>query len=362
MPIDIEALLQPISAEAPSGADIRYHPLTDQIREARRQEDGVAQGVWKRDVKTAEYPRVIKLAREALTKNTKDLQIGAWLTEALLHQEGFQGLGQGLELLQRLLENFWDTVHPGMDEDGDLEMRATPLRWAATQLEPAIRSAPLTGAGHNWYQYKETRTIPSEEDARMDPAKSQRRQEALDEGALPPEDFEKGFETTSVEFSQKVHDDLGALLERVAQLATLCDEKFGEASPDFGPLRNSLEEVQVTARMLLARKGGVPQRPAEEELDEEVAAGTASDFAAAGEPSAAAPRPRRRAAAGLDPADGEDAAERLLAVARFLRKENPLGAAAYLIPRAFRWASCEPPGRIPMPCFWWPRPARSVWT
>ncbi|HTS48072.1 MAG TPA: type VI secretion system protein TssA [Bryobacteraceae bacterium] len=351
MPIDIEALLQPISAEAPSGADIRYHPLTDQIREARRQEDGVAQGVWKRDVKTAEYPRVVKLAREALTKNTKDLQIGAWLAEALLHQEGFQGLGQGLELLQRLLENFWDTVHPGMDEDGDLEMRATPLRWTATQLEPAIRSAPLTSAGHNWYQYKETRTIPSEEDARMDPAKLQRRQEALDEGALAPEDFEKGFETTSVEFSQKIHDDLGTLLERVGQLSTLCDEKFGEASPDFGPLRNTLEEVQVTARMLLAKKGGGQQQPVQEELDEQAALEPTSDFGHVGEPTAAAQKPRRRAAGGMDPADGDDAAERLLAVARFLRKENPQGAAAYLIPRALRWGELRTAGAYPDPMF-----------
>lgn len=356
MPIDIEALLQPVSAEAPSGADIRYHPVTDQIREARRQEDSVAQGVWKRDVKMAEYPRVVKLAREALTKNAKDLQIAAWLTEALLHQEGFAGLLQGLELLQRLIENFWDTVHPAMDEDGDLELRATPLRWVATQLEPAVRSAPLTSAGHNWYQYKESRGIPSEDDARMDPAKQQRRQEALDEGALPPEDFEKGFQSTPPEFSQKIHADLGALLERVALISALCDEKFGDASPDFGPLRNTLEEVQVTARMLLAKKGGL-QSAGPDEGEEEASAEPGSDDGSAGEPSAA-PRPRRRAAAGMEPADGDDAAERLLAVARFLRKENPQGVAAYLIPRALRWGELRTAGAYPDPMFLAPPPSQ----
>ena len=174
MPIDLEALLQPISAEQPSGADLRYQPITDQIKEARRTEDDLAQGVWKRDVKTADYAVVIKLSKEALIKRSKDLQIAAWLLEALLHTEKNAGLRQGLELLQKLLEGFWDTVYPQIDEDGDLEYRATPLRWVGSQLDRAVRSVPLTQAGHNWYQYRESRTIPTEEESRMDQAKLRR--------------------------------------------------------------------------------------------------------------------------------------------------------------------------------------------
>jgi len=87
MPIDLEVLLKPIPGENPSGADLRYHTLTDQIKEARRKEDDLNQGVWSRDVKTADYAQVIKLSKEALTKHSKDLQIVAWLVEALLHQE-----------------------------------------------------------------------------------------------------------------------------------------------------------------------------------------------------------------------------------------------------------------------------------
>jgi len=161
MPIEIDALLVPISSQGPSGADLRYQPVTDKIKEARRQEDNLTQGVWEREVKTADYVSVIKLAKEALAKQSKDLQIAAWLTEALLAREGFPGLQQGLDLMRRMLETFWDTVYPQIDEDGDLEMRATPLSFVGRQLDRTVRSVGLTQAGHNWYQYRESRTVPS---------------------------------------------------------------------------------------------------------------------------------------------------------------------------------------------------------
>ena len=41
-------LLTPIPGANPSGPDLRYDPLYDRIKEARREEDDVPQGVWKR--------------------------------------------------------------------------------------------------------------------------------------------------------------------------------------------------------------------------------------------------------------------------------------------------------------------------
>src|ERR1039458_8654243 len=108
MPIDIEALLQPIPGGLPSGPDLRYQPISDQIKEARREEADISQGVWLHEVKAADYPLVLKLCRDALTKRGKDLQIAGWMTEALLKLEGFAGLRQGLQLIYRLLDTYWD--------------------------------------------------------------------------------------------------------------------------------------------------------------------------------------------------------------------------------------------------------------
>lgn len=132
-------LLNPIPGENPAGADLRYAPVYDKLKEARRQDEDLNQGVWQSERKVADWPQVLKLGQEIIATQSKDLQVAAWLTEALVNREGFPGLGQGLRLCQGLLENFWDFVYPVI-EDGDLEFRATPLEWIGTKLELAARS------------------------------------------------------------------------------------------------------------------------------------------------------------------------------------------------------------------------------
>ena len=143
-------LLNPIPGDSPSGTNLRYAPVFDKIKEARRQEDDAPQGEWQRERKVADYKLVIKLAGDTLATQSKDLQLAAWLTEAYLHQDGFQGLQQSLELLRGLIETFWDTLYPEI-EDGDLELRSAPLEWVGTRLDDPVRKAPLTRGGFSYY-------------------------------------------------------------------------------------------------------------------------------------------------------------------------------------------------------------------
>src|SRR5437764_15430084 len=99
-------LLNPISADKPAGENLRYAPVYDKIKEARRQDDDAPQGDWQRERKIADFKQVIKFAGDSLATQSKDVQLAAWLTEALLHQEGFSGLRQGLDLMRGLLEQF----------------------------------------------------------------------------------------------------------------------------------------------------------------------------------------------------------------------------------------------------------------
>ena len=85
-------LLNPIPGENPSGQNLKYAPVFDKIKEARREDDDAAQGEWKRERKLADWPRVIKLSGDSLATKTKDLQLGVWLTEALLKTQGVGGL------------------------------------------------------------------------------------------------------------------------------------------------------------------------------------------------------------------------------------------------------------------------------
>src|ERR1700683_4859648 len=110
-------LLNPIEGPNPSGSNLRYDPVYDKIKEARREEDQPPPGMTERDRKVADNAQVIKLTTDALTTKTKDLQLAAWLTEAWLKQKGFGGLKDGLAVCHGLVEKFWDSVYPEI-EDG----------------------------------------------------------------------------------------------------------------------------------------------------------------------------------------------------------------------------------------------------
>ncbi|MGH9900268.1 MAG: type VI secretion system ImpA family N-terminal domain-containing protein, partial [Pyrinomonadaceae bacterium] len=87
--VDVEALLAPIAGENPSGENLQFTGLYDQVREARRSEDSLEQGDWKREPKAADWDQVESLTTEALRSRTKDLQFCAWMTEALVKNYGY---------------------------------------------------------------------------------------------------------------------------------------------------------------------------------------------------------------------------------------------------------------------------------
>jgi type VI secretion system protein ImpA len=334
-----EDLLNPIPGDNPSGANLRYAPAYDQIKEARREDDDSNQGVWQRQVKSADWPLVVKLASEALAKKSKDLQIAAWLTEAMIHREGFSGLSQGLDLMKGLITEFWDTVYPEV-EDGDLELRATPLNWVASQLLLPLRKVELTREGYDSFRYKESLSVPSEQDASMDGNKQQIRQTAIAEGKLTPEAWNIAFDAMSRENFNDLANEIQQARESLSALDELCNERFADDAPSFLPLRDTLEEIGNTVRILLLRKGGPIQaagsedQPEEEEAVAEPAAYAAPEAATAGAP---ARLPRVKATLTAEPENAEDAAARVAAVARWLRAQNQQSPVPFLLLRALRW-------------------------
>src|SRR2546425_1963044 len=126
--LDLEALLKPIAGDKPAGESVRYAGVYDAIQEARRADDDLPMGDWQREVKSADWRAVINLATDVISGKSKDLQIGAWLVEALTKRHGFVGLRDGLNLLREMHEQFWEGLYPEI-EDGDLEFRGGPLNW-----------------------------------------------------------------------------------------------------------------------------------------------------------------------------------------------------------------------------------------
>jgi type VI secretion system protein ImpA len=157
--VDLEALLQPISEESPSGESLRYSGVYDQIAEARRADDVLNRGDWQTELKTADYRAVVDLAIPALTARTKDLQIGVWLAEALMKQYGFVGLRDSLQLLVGLHEKFWETVHPEIDE-GDMDGRANAISWFDTNGSLVVKEGKITGyEGYSFLDWEDSKVF-----------------------------------------------------------------------------------------------------------------------------------------------------------------------------------------------------------
>jgi len=345
-------ILDPIPGDNPSGPSLRYAPVYDKIKEARREDDDAAQGEWKRERKLADWSTVIKTASEVIATKSKDLQLAAWLTEALLKTQGIAGLKEGLDLLKGLTENFWDTVYPEI-EDGDLEMRAGPLEWVGNRLEKSVKDAPLTRGGYSFYQYKDSRKVPTEADVEENNAKLEIREAMLAEGKLSQEEFEKSFDSSPKAYYVALAASFEGALESLQALDDVCTEKFTDFAPSFGTLRSALEEVQLQVRSFLNKKRErEPDEPVEGE-DSAQEAGSDSWGSASGSESeessggsAAAPARARKAGGALaaEPADREDAIARVISAAKFLRAENAADPGPYLMLRGLRWGELRSAG------------------
>jgi type VI secretion system protein ImpA len=335
-------LLNPISGENPCGENIRYAPVYDKIKEARREDDDAPQGDWAHERKTADFVLVVKLAGEALATKSKDLQLAVWLTEALIRMESFSGLRAGLDLISGLITNFWDNLYPEI-EDGDVELRAAPLDWLGARMDAALRSLPLTKTGLNWYRLKEARAVGHEEDA-DDSTKQEARAAAIAEGKLTGEDWDAAFKGTPKSYYVDLEATLDGILETITSLSELCGEKFGEDAPSFSGLRTTTEEIRHTAHGLLQKKRET--EPDEVQAQEEI---PQEDSVPSEEPvpnQPVAPKKPRPAGGPLapDPVDREDAFRRVISVASFLRREDPSSATPYLLLRGLRFGELRSAG------------------
>ncbi len=337
-------LLNPIPGENPSGADLRYDPVYEKIKEARRQDDDLAQGAWQKERKIADYVTVLKLTQDTLATKSKDLQLAAWLTEALLHKENFAGLGDGLTLCKSLMETFWDTIYPEID-DGDLELRAAPLEWIGSKLADPVKTLPINGAGHNWYQQKECRAVGFEDQAKT-PEQKKARDKMLKEGKLAPEAFDKSFADTPKAFYLQSEKDIDGSIAALTALNELCQNKFDGSGPAFGKLQSSLEEVRHTIHGFLQKKRETEPDPVEVvapapvEESEEAAAedgGSSSNILPGSAAIPGAGRISFTLENSSEPADRREAIASVAAAAALLRRREPSSPAPYLMMRGLRW-------------------------
>src|SRR5579871_4710129 len=326
-------LLNPIPGENPSGVSLRYDAVYDKIKEARREESQPPPGMTEQDRKVSDNGLVIRLTTDLLTNKSKDLQLAAWFTVASLKQRGFSGLKDGLALCLGLLDKFWDTAYPEL-EDGDSQSRGAPLGFVGTKLDIPLKLTPVVEKlRYNILNYQQSRDLGYEDQAKTDDAKKSRAAQ-IKEGNLTAEVFDKAFEDTPRKFYLQAEQDLDATLQILQQLKKTCDEKFGDDGPSFGPLQKALETERHLIHNLLQKKREKEPDPVEV-VPEAQAAGAEGEAAAPGAPV------RTGILISLDgssePAERKDAIRKIAEAAAYLRKLEPHSPASYLMLRGLRW-------------------------
>ncbi|HKP87052.1 MAG TPA: type VI secretion system protein TssA [Blastocatellia bacterium] len=332
--IDIEALLAPIPGANPAGENLQYSGLHDEIREARRADDDLEQGDWKRDLKVADWHQVFSLSTEALIDKTKDLQVSAWLAEALVKMHGLAGLRDGLRLMRRLHEEYWDNLFPEIDED-DLDARANALSLMDRQTAIGIKDAQITSAGtgpnFSYRNYEESKQIEIPEDlgaltdeqaARVEEMKAR----IAEEGKLGSEDWSKAKAATRRAFFEELYALLNECWAEYQSLDQVMDEKFGRQTPGLGDLRKTLDAIRTLVGNIVKEKRISEPYPGEAEEAAD-GAGEGDEGAARYGPSSTAGSIKAR----------QDAFRRLAEVADYFRKTEPHSPVAYLVQRAIKW-------------------------
>lgn len=242
---DVDALLGPVDASAPAGADLRYLPIYDEIKTARRDAEADP-------TELAPWRKVAELVVKAIGRS-KDLQLAVWLIEALARIDGFQGASGGLIVLRRMIEQYWDSVYPQIDpEDNEpLGFRRALLDWVDDRLPAIVKTAPLTGppSFYGLLHYEVTQKTGDEKKALMD------------EGWPTHERFAEALNSTSAERLEAMLGQVMACDTELVALQATVDQRFN-ATPGGGePLSFvTLKETFETARWLLQRalKKGLP--------------------------------------------------------------------------------------------------------
>ncbi len=352
--IDWDKLAAPVSEEEPEGESLRYEGTYDQIQEARRRDDpNLAQGVWETRLKQADWDKVIQLGVRALETRTKDLQIAVWVLEAWVHRFGFEGVQQGLELLFRLCEGFWDTVYPKM-EDGDYEARVRPFEWINEKLTVQLKLIPLSAPTlHDHVPYN----FADYELAGRNENQARKSQEAKDrlETDLSYARFFASCDLTPPEFYQKLVACVEGARDRLRNLEGYLDDRCGKQSPSLLKFREVLKSVSRLLHEILQRRGlnseaSAPVAAAEPETPSE------EDQTVTSEPVPATENPAGPDTVS-DPAAGEapagpaapvpsgpirtrrEAYRRLEEIADFLHQIEPHSPTPYLIRRAVAWGN-----------------------
>lgn len=252
--LSVEQLLAPIASDDPAGKPMRGTREYSAIQHSRRADDAsLPMGGWEHELKRADWHAVSRMAAQVLCVQSKDLACVAWLFEARLHIDGFAAIAPCLTLLDALLNQYWDNIHP-LSDDGDLDSRANQIRWIAEKLLPVLRQTPMTASQddtqYGWADWQQGQRN-SHLKVRIDGT-----QELVESTELPL--FRQAMAASSVEHFLPLHRVLSEALRALDMLRLTLEKYFTPSAPSLAAMFGLLEQIHGLCDDELYRRGVRP--------------------------------------------------------------------------------------------------------
>ncbi len=335
--LDLTKLLAPISAENPTGTDLRadISPMSDfqKIKEdrkaARQTETQIDRGA--EDLIPPDWRPLVDRAVTVLSEKSKDMEVTAYMIEGLTRTKGFAGVRDGFGLAAGLVATYKDALFPSPG-DPDVENRFSHLLQlngieGTGALIVPIAKIPLTGETSGGIfaltHYQAAKSLAKIPDAKA-------RQARIDKGAVTIEMIAKAIAETPAKFFIDLVDDITASLE---QFRKFCDAvaETTKYDPQSDNLRGALESYLEVVRDM-ARAKLPPPGVAKSATTTATAPADSASVAAAAAPSGSGVIRTR-----------DDALDALSKVAEFFRQNEPQSIVPYALEQVIHW------GRMPLP-------------
>ena len=248
--LEVEQLLQPVSAESPCGENLEYDQA---FIEMNRDAEGKPEQQMGDEIIEAQGPDWASVRGKALDlmTRTKDLRVCVALARAVLGTDGLVGLGDGLAVLRGLIERYWDSFHPQLDPDdwNDPTMRMNVLSALCDQdtVLRNIREATLVESkALGRFSLKDIEIATG--------------QAAAPAGTEPPDlaAIDGAFLDCDLEALQATADAVARSLEHTAAIdaSLMANEQVGPTQePDLAALPEVLEAARQVLAEQLARRG-----------------------------------------------------------------------------------------------------------
>ncbi len=339
--LDLHRLTTPISADHPVGEDdfrsadsAAYFELRKLRDELKKEEDkGLFGDSDGDDGPDGDWEELLLKSSDALAMKTKDIQLVCWMLESLPRVHGFAGLRDGLRLLIRLVEQFFQELFPRPDEEGvhedDIYTCVEPFdRLDNGPLPDAVSRIVVTQGSppgpFTFWHYEQAMDLSQ----RTSDIQEERRQD----GWVTLNMFEQAIRETPDSFFRNIYEDLAACEESLNELDALLEEKCGDQdgaplNPSVRNLRSRLEEAGRQLRTFAgAALEQLPEKTSSEGegTDVGIAAATANSIPASS---------RTR----------DSAFRELEDIAEFFRKTEPHSVLSYMLHQVVRY------GRMSLP-------------